>query len=239
MPVQRKTRKRALKVSEKGSCRCDPSCKRPLVNNQPFCAVHMKKCSALSPLSGYEPVLDMDKYNNNLKIKKTHNCFAYALNLMDLPTPDICPTNDCDDTVPYHQPGIKSGYPKWKNIEGKRCPDLLARLRGDIPGLRMTTFAERCPKGTSKIATVIDSKHDYHFYRQDSNGMWSHKPGSSEVSTVDVSNYPIYNPELADRDNRTLGSNINYGDFCAYMCVPRTGKIRFKRGGKQQTRRRA
>ena len=123
-------------------------------------------------------------------------------------------------------------------MEGKRCPDLLARLRGDIPGLRMKTFAERCPKGTSKIATVIDSKHDYHFYRQDSNGMWSHKPGSSEVSTVDVSNYPIYNPELADRDNRTLGSNINYGDFCAYMCVPRTGKIRFKRGGKQ-TRRRA
>ena len=41
-----------------------------------------------------------------------------------------------------------------------------------------------------KIALVIDDlgeEQDYHFYRQDSDGYWSHKPGKEEVRRVDAS----------------------------------------------------
>jgi hypothetical protein len=207
-------------------CQCDPTCTNPPLPNSPFCKKHQKKCTRKAPLSGYETPFD-DTFNKYPGIKESHNCFMYAFDHIDMPKKGKCTLQSCP--IPFAQPGRASGYPKWSKVEGKRCPDLIARLYGDIPGIKMTTFTKKCPKGTRKIAAVIDPKEDYHFYRQDKDGMWSHKPGSTSAARLDSMGRPIYDPQLASRYNKDSG--LNYKQFCGYLCAP-TRKHRFKRGGR-------
>jgi len=153
---------------------------------------------------------------------------------MDVPPPSDCNKESCD--VPFHQPGRKAGFPKWSKVKGKRCPDLMGRLMGDVPGLQPSSFEQACPKGFYKIAAVIDPKNDYHFYKQGDKktmkGYFTHKPGSTKVTAKDASDRPIYDPSLCDRDY-TKKSHLNYDRFCSFMCVPRKTK-RLKRGGRRQ-----
>jgi hypothetical protein len=175
-------------------------------------------------MSGYEPKFDPDLYNRHNGVKEAQNCFAYAFDYQHLPkkcTKDYCP-------VSFPQPGLKSGYPKWSKVKGKRCPDLTARLLGDVPDLKLTTFEKRCPAKYSKIGLVVDEDQDYHFYRQDSNGDWSHKPGATDVTRIDGTGRPIYDPQLASRQ---YPSGLHYDEFCGYLCVPRSRRLTFKRGG--------
>lgn len=65
-----------------------------------------------------------------------------------------------------------------------------------------------CSKGTDKIALVIYSKFDYHWYRQNPDGTWSHKPGYGEVMNKDFSGKTIYDP--AESDTRVYGNEIRY-----------------------------
>jgi len=208
-------------------CQCEPTCPLPPLKGKPFCAKHSRRCTRKAPLSRSEPTFQPNRYNKLFEVQDSHNCFAYAMNHMDVPPKSKCNRKSCD--IPFHQPGRKSGFPKWSQIKGKRCPDLIGRLMGDVPGLQLSSFTKRCPKGTYKVAAVIDPKHDYHFYRQDSDGMWSHKPGATRVTRKDASKRPIYDPSLADRDYRKKG-NLNYDRFCSYMCVPRKTR-KLKRGG--------
>lgn len=212
-------------------CQCEPTCPLPPLKGKPFCAKHSRRCTRKAPLSRSEPAFQPDRYNKLFEVQDSHNCFAYAVDHMDVPPKSKCNRKSCD--IPFHQPGRKSGFPKWSNIKGKRCPDLIGRLIGDVPGLQLTSFTEKCPKGSYKIAAVIDPKNDYHFYRQDSDGMWSHKPGSTRVTRKDASKRPIYDPSLADRDYRAKG-NLNYDRFCSFMCVPRKTR-KLKRGGALST----
>jgi hypothetical protein len=208
-------------------CQCNPTCPNKPLKGQAFCKEHKKFCHIRSPLTGYEPTMGEQKYHKSIQMKDSHNCFAYAFDHVEMPDKKLCNDEGCD--VPFHQPGRKSGYPKWSKVKGKRCPDLIGRLKGDIPNIQRTTFTRKCPKDSYKIALVIDPKKDYHFYRQDSNGMWSHKPGGTDVTRLDASKRPIYNPELADRDYRK-DANLNYSIFCSYLCAPKYKKT-FKRGG--------
>jgi len=210
-------------------CQCDPKCKRPPLPSQPFCSVHQISCLRTAPLSGYEPPYAPSRYNKTRRVKDSHNCFAYAFDYIDLPSETECNETTC--ATPFHQPGTKSGYPKWSKIKGKRCPDLFARLRADIPGIKMSSFTRKCPRGTSKIAVVVDPKEDYHFYRQDADGYWSHKPGGTRVRRTDAKGHLIYDPSLAARDYVEGSSHLNYSRFCGYMCAPRTKTLKFKRGG--------
>ncbi len=233
----RRTQKRKKHDKEpytRTRCQCDPRCPNPPLRGQPFCAHHMHRCNRISPLTGSEPEYNPDKYNKSYTIQDSHNCFAYAFDHYD---PPMCDKSQCPPT-PFHQPGRKSGFPKWSDIKGKRCPDLIARLRADIPGIKLATFRERCPKGTSKISLVVDPKNDYHFFRQDADGKWSHKPGATKVTRLDSTGRWIYDPALANRDYRHTGSNLNYKYHCSYLCAPKNRTLKFKRGGsKKQTRR--
>jgi hypothetical protein len=101
----------------------------------------------------------------------------------------------------------------------------VVRILGDNPDIRMTTFEERCAANTSKIALVVDPKEDYHFLRQDSNGLWSQKAGARPVKNVDAAGHTIWDPQLAYLDYTTKGSDLNYSIFCAYLCVPRSKKL--------------
>lgn len=224
--TSRETRKQRAK------CQCIKGCTRPPLPGLPFCSKHKTYCPRRAPLSGYEPDFDPDIYNKYKGIKEAHNCFAYAFNFLGLP--DTCTKNECP--IGYPQPGRASGYPSWSKVKGKRCPDLIGRLLGDVPDIRMTRFEKRCPKGMTKIAPVIDEDEDYHFFRQDSNGLWSHKPGATDVSPLDATKRLIFDPLLASRMYPQSG--LNYDRFCGYMCVPTDKKkINIKRGGKSRKRR--
>ena len=137
----------------------------------------------------------------------------------------------CD--VPFHQPGAASGHKKFSAQKYKTCPDMVGRLLGDNPMLKLTTFTEKCPARTSKIGLVVDADEAYHFYRQDSNGFWSHKPGGTAVTNKDAKGALIYDPKLADRNYDEKGSSLNSNIFCSYMCVPRDRPLYVKIGGRR------
>ena len=65
------------------------------------------------------------------------------------------------------------------------------------------------------------TSEDYHFYRQDNNGRWSHKPGrNGKVTDLDGSYSKIYDPETCRRVTRP-GSSVsqNYNVFVGFFAV--------------------
>jgi hypothetical protein len=131
----------------------------------------------------------------------------------------------------YHQPGGTKGLAgELRDARGRTCAVVEKLMRADVPDLRRTTFKARCPRSTSKIALVVHPGEDYHFYRQDADGWWSHKDGANPAKRYDAEGKPIWNPRTAARDYRPRGSFLNYKDFCGYWCAPRRRTIKLSRG---------
>lgn len=214
-------------------CQCEPSCHQPPLPGSPFCKVHQRRCTRKAPLSGYEPDYNPSEYNKNVGIKESQNCFAYAFHQTALPA--HCTKKSC--SAPFHQPGMRSGYPKWSDVDGKRCPDVIGRLLGDVPSIRMSSFTKKCPRKMTKAAVVTDENEDYHFYRQDSNGYWSHKPGSTDVTNKDATGRFIYDPQLASR--KYDKSSLDYRNFCGFFCLPARKRIKIQRAGRRKTKKRS
>ena len=159
----------------------------------------------LSPLSGSEPDYEPDKWNKNHRIKDTHNCYAYALN-QRVSNRDGKP-----------QPGYFAHYGPITNSDYNNCNKFYERLHKDNPSMYLTSFDKKCRKGFYKSFIVVANKGedtDYHFYRQDSNGLWSHKPGRTDVTNLDASGKLIYNPYLANRKY----PHFNYSKPCFFFC---------------------
>ena len=100
--------------------------------------------------------------------------------------------------------------------EGKGIVDNKKSMIFKVP------FTEKCPPNYYKGEMTIDDGHTYHFYRQDNNGRFSHKPGTLGVEHHDASGFPIWAPHLSDRNyNKEKRQNgINYNKHCGYYCVP-------------------
>jgi hypothetical protein len=62
------------------------------------------------------------------------------------------------------------------------------------------------------MALMIWPQYDFHFYRQDSTGWWSHKQGQQLTRYWDFSGHEIYNPLNAD--------TYPYWVFGGFFCVP-------------------
>lgn len=212
-------------------CQCLASCPNPPLKGHHFCSEHKNFCPRKAPLSGYEPPYEPKRWNLKYFIRKTHNCFSYAFNLMDPRQIKAClEDKECD--VSFHQPGSVSGWPKFTDKDPKTCPNMIGRLIGDNPTLLPSAFELKCPKGTSKIALVVDEDQDYHFYRQDSNGLFSHKPGGTPVKNTDAQGHTIFDVQLANHNNDRGNSDpLNYDRFCGYFCVPRDRPLFAKTGG--------
>lgn len=80
---------------------------------------------------------------------------------------------------------------------------------------------ERRP-GMYRVALVIDPHNDFHWYRENEDGTWSHKNGHMPVSHRDASGKIILDPQTADRDYSAQGLN-NYSHFFGYFFVPNGG----------------
>ena len=108
------------------------------------------------------------------------------------------------------------------------CTTIQQRMLLDNNNLKFITNQEAetqaCPTGYYKGFFAVDPKTknshhdaaDYHFYRQNPDGTWSHKPGGNAVSHVDANQCPIKNPHVSNRDY----GNINYSSSCSFFCVP-------------------
>lgn len=175
-------------------------------------------------------------------MRETHNCFAYAYNVLDPAQLTQCEGKGKGCQLMYHQPGGTQHRSKELDVaSGRSCKVVEDLMAADVKGVQPTTFEARCPRGKSKIALVVDPGDDYHFYRQDADGWWSHKDGANPVKRFDAEGQPIWDPKTAARDYRPRGSFLNYTDFCGYYCVPRDRPLNLARGGgrrRRKTRRR-
>ena len=144
-------------------------------------------------LSSCVPAYDPNKWNYSPRALNCNNCYNYG----------------CDkETDNFAQPGYPHGYRLSMDcssvIQGANADGLKYLGKTDGP----------CAGCTHKVALVVAPGDDFHWYRLDDNGQWSHKPGSDPVRDVDESGNKITNPETADRGI--------YTSFCGYFCVDET-----------------
>ncbi len=214
-------------------------CNAPVKPGTDFCDKHQSCPQFLSKaLSGdevpFDPKLWKDPY-----VEGSHNCYAYFLDdrkdSIRTKCKEICITNnkkgcpnndsDCQTLIP--QPGDYYLMAKYGNLKKKEreytCPNMNEKILSDNPGIKPARLMDKCPANHYKGAMVVDRGNTFHFYRQNPDATWSHKPGILPVSTVDASNQKIYIPHFADRDysNVPRENPIKYNDFCGYYCIPR------------------
>lgn len=175
-----------------------------IYNENDFETLLKNNKSEFSNISGSEPPYEPHKWNDN-NIQINHNCYAYALN------------QRVGNRYGKPQPGYFANYGPIKDSEYNNCSNFYNRLKKDNPSMYLTSFDKPCRKGFYKsfiaIANNGDDK-DYHFYRQDKNKYWSHKPGRTKVTNLDADKKLIKNPYLA---NRNYG-HLNYSKPCFFFC---------------------
>lgn len=142
------------------------------------------------------PAYNPGWWNNNPTILRNNNCYNYANN---------------QATNTFAQPGRATGRPITALTCGGVQPSAVSDGLVAAPG-----FANRTSGWY--VALVIWPGVDYHWYRQDNNGCWSHKPGSTPVINVDNSGKPITDPRTCDRGS--------YTNFCSYMITNTGVRIR-------------
>lgn len=133
-------------------------------------------------------------WNDGGTVQHTNNCYNYG-------------NNKRTDT--YAQPGRAAGAMYSMPIT---CSGVYNAAIAD--GLDPLPASGTCPSGKDKVALVVAPGTDYHWYRLDSGGMWSHKPGRGQATDLDNSGNHIVNPKSADR----CGKWLCYTDFCGYLC---------------------
>ncbi|MGB1560938.1 MAG: hypothetical protein ACPHN2_05495 [Sinimarinibacterium flocculans] len=144
------------------------------------------------------PPYNPGKWNNDPNIRTRNNCYNYA--------------ND-KITNTFAQPGKGSGqigpFPPACGGTGAA-----AQRDGQIP----VASASSTPAQGHFVALVIWPGRDYHWYRLDSNAMWSHKPGQTAARNTDNSGRTINDPKNCDRGPYTA--------WCGYYhCIPANTRI--------------
>lgn len=122
-----------------------------------------------------------------------NNCYNYALNRID---------------VAFRDPGHLAGEPPslvnlWEPSEVRRR----SLADGLIDVTRVTGAI--CPHGCWLVALVSAPPSptfpgDYHWYRKDDDGRWSHKGGLGAVDDLDEADKPITDPRTCDRGLYTV-----------------------------------
>ncbi len=174
------------------------------------------------PLSGGELDYEPSSWNNTVVsqflwfkhyLKEKTNCYSYAVNAQ---------VNPNTNSLGFMQPGQASD----KSIDTGDLLNtnyILSLISSDasLLGFRFQNINanEACPADCYKVAFVIDNQspiYDYHWYRQNSDGSWSHKQGSQAVTKLDNSGKLIMDPRTADRN---AGNGLNYNLFVGFFVI--------------------
>ena len=175
------------------------------------------------PLSGYEQSYNPNIWNSNSIITQYTNCYSYAINTQTNPAYDFLfpmqPNQSVRDLTYFNNNIVQ--YQSYihsllttSSLVNSIQNDAEAYGFGFVSVGRKTT----CPSGTYKVALVLDPSRDYHWYRQNSDGTWSHKTGQLPVCNVDASGELIFDPALADRNYSSIGG-ANYTTFIGYYYI--------------------
>ncbi|KAF1714858.1 hypothetical protein CSC75_20135 [Pseudoxanthomonas wuyuanensis] len=172
-------------------------------SSTPFGLIDPFGMSGTCPASpSYAPGL----WNDGRYVQGTNNCYSYAADRPENPAdqlPRPFPSKP--------QPGEWSGRP----FESLTCSSIIRAAIRD--GMTKSDKNGNCPSCTHKVYLVIAPEVDYHWYRQDQNGMWSHKPGWSPATNLDASGNTIADPGAADRNYGPKGPN--YSKKCGVLCA--------------------
>ena len=219
-------------------------CNNKVKNGEHFCEKH-KKCKNFMKkfTTGNEP-----DYNPNIwahpYVEGSHNCYAYFLDdimvslrkkcekICKRDEKEKCPTKPrkCRSLIP--QPGDYSLFKKYGNLDRKtfkyNCKEMERKIMSDNPIIKKVQLTESCGKDMYKGAMVTDPGSTFHFYRQNKDGTWSHKPGTLPITREDANGLPIYSPYTANRDYTKPNDSdpINYTEFCGYYCLPTEKKAK-------------
>ena len=87
--------------------------------------------------------------------------------------------------------------------------------QGNEPFAELIELIEADNYNIQPNALVIAPGKDYHWYRQNPNGSWSHKRGHTAVIKTDASGYIVSNPKICDRNYGSL----NYSTFVGFYIV--------------------
>ena len=186
--------------------------------------------------SGYEVAYEPEKWNDrtgNIKedvdsICRNTNCYYYAINNQlepksmqlwtirfggGLPQPgaycgiDIYSLKDPQNGYDTVYPGTSKNLIQYVTEQDYAAYN---QAHGGGYIFRPIGRNERCPAGSYKVALIVGS--DYHWYRQNPDGFWSHKPGGTEVTNVDEQDNSIIDPQYAEWNDR-------YKKFIGYFAV--------------------
>ena len=161
-------------------------------------------CVRMLPTNGYELSYDPTLWSG--APSANNNCYAYALNnqIYEPGNNTIWFKQQPGEYYNRHKennPAIPQGYQYPASI-------IVSSVQFDFDkynlvngtGLSFTPIGryDSCPAGTYKVALVV-SNSDYHWYRQDSDGLWSHKQGTYPVQRTDNSGDLIVDPMIANR----------------------------------------
>ncbi len=182
------------------------------------------------PLSGGEKTYNPSRWNDDAGIRLNTNCYAYALNNQTIPPnlnyPVLAypyyyqtymqPGQSQNLSIVYTKIGIKNNVEADAENYGF---EFVECDRDDV-----------CDNDQYKIALVIDNEgtnQDYHWYRQNKDGTWSHKIGGKPVINYDASGKLIYDPESADRNYEGVedGNKCNYSVFAGYYMITPMGNM--------------
>lgn len=156
-----------------------------------------------------KPKFQPNKWNID-GIQRFNNCYAYAFRAIS------------PDYTSKPQPGDFAGIDSV-NYDDYHCSNFSELIQKDYPDVLISSETEECPCGYYKIALFMDDSppyKDYHFYRQDSDGTWSHKPGGTKAIRVDDSGNVIDNPSEANRNYEDSSKKYNYDKNCGFYCYP-------------------
>lgn len=174
------------------------------------------------PLSGDELDYEPDSWNKTVisqsllstkYLKDKTNCYSYAVNAQINPT-----TNSFEYMQPGQTIGVDITYDDLLNTNY-----IISLIKNDASTLgfvfEIINDNEACPAGCYKVALFIDDQspiYDYHWYRQNSDGTWSHKPGNTDVTKFDSSGEIIMDPRKA---NRNPAYGLNYNNFIGFFVI--------------------
>jgi hypothetical protein len=148
------------------------------------------RCSPVFEPDYWNDGADVSKQLNPRSVQKNNNCYNYAT---DIPNRT------------FAQPGQASGHPIGSVAD---CTDAVAGAVSD--GLQLAG-GPSCAGCCHPVALVVWPNRDYHWYRLDSTGTWSHKQGSAPATDRDSAGNVITDPTTAARGR--------YSQFCGFFCA--------------------
>ena len=206
--------------------------KRVYIKKSDLLSIFYENFGEAFPVTGAEPSFQPLQWNS-FRLAYRANCYAYALDMQkhingkafltreeeDMAYSDKNYYNKLkcegytDEQIAYSlQPGVFSCMELTSAI--KQSPsdfyefcyeDLKANPKIEVMKINRTTTV---PEGFYRVCLVAkkyisEYQWDYHWYRQDSDGSWSHKCGEDPATNLDNSGRRIYDPVYADRGRYT------------------------------------